>query len=330
MFNGRQRNVYEQRDPKKVGAKFGKTAGITAIVFIAIYLLVGSIYSLKENECAVITTFGVPKVVEQSGIHLKVPYVQQLRKVPKTINGFPIGYRTDSDVSVDSESFMITRDYNFVNVDFFVEYRVTDPIKYLYSSEDPVSILKMLTQSYIRDTIGLYDVDTVITTGKSEIQASIKEKIINRLEMEDIGVQLVNITIQDAEPPTAEVSTAFKSVETAKQGKETALNNANKYRNEQIPSADANADKILQDAEAEKQNRINEAKGQVARFNSMYEEYMKYPAVTKQRMFYETMEEVLPGMKVVIQGSDGSSIQGLLPLDTFSGDTVNETNGGEE
>jgi modulator of FtsH protease HflK len=140
---------------------------------------------------------------------------------------------------------------------------------------------------------------------------------LDKLESLDIGIQLVNITIQDAEPPTAEVVTAFKAVETAKQGKETALNNANKYRNEQIPSAEANVDKILQDAEAQKQQRINEAKGQVARFNSMYEEYLKYPAVTKQRMFYETMEDVLPGMKVIIQGTDGSEIQEILPLDTF-------------
>ncbi len=320
MFNGRQRNVYEQRDPKKVGAKFGKTVGITAGVFIAVYLLVGSIYSLKENECAVITTFGVPKVMEQSGIHLKVPYVQKLEKVPKTINGFPLGYRTDSDMSVDSESFMITRDYNFVNVDFFVEYRVTDPIKYLYASEDPVSILKMLTQSYIRDTIGLYDVDTVITTGKSEIQAAIKEKIINRLGTEDIGVQLVNITIQDAEPPTQEVISAFKNVENAKQGKETSINKANQKRNEDIPAARALADETLKTAQAQSEERVNEATGQVARLNELYAEYQKYPLITKQRMFYEAMEEILPEMKIIIENSNGTT-QTMLPLESFTSGT---------
>ena len=142
--------------------------------------------------------------------------------------------------------------------------------------------------------------------------------IMEKLDSIDIGIQLVNITIQDAEPPTDEVITAFKSVETAKQGKETALNNANKYRNEQIPSAEAEADKIVQDAEADKQARINEAEGQVARFNAMYDEYVKYPAVTKQRMFYETMEDVLPGMKILIQGSDGSTVQQIMPLDKFN------------
>jgi membrane protease subunit HflK len=200
-------------------------------------------------------------------------------------------------------------------VDFFVEYQVSDPVKYLYASENPVNILKTLAQSYIRDTIGLYPVDSVITTGKNEIQAEIKEKLVTRLEQEDLGIHLVNITIQDAEPPTAQVLEAFKNVETAKQSKETAINNANKYKSEQIPAAEAKVDQILQEAEAVKEARINEAEGQVARFNAMYEEYLKYPLITKQRMFYETMEEVLPGMNIYI--TDGAT-QSVLPLEPFS------------
>lgn len=317
MFKKKQSTVYEQQDPKKAGRNIGKAAGIIVVALLAVYLFAGSVYSLKENEYAVVSTFGVPSVVEESGIHLKLPYIQSLRKVPKTINGFPIGYRTDSDVSVDEESFMITRDYNFVNVDFYVEYRVTDPIKFLYSSESPVNILKMLTQSYIRDTIGLYDVDSVITTGKNEIQASIKEKIIGRLEEEDIGIQLVNITIQDAEPPTQEVINAFKNVENAKQGKETSINRANQKRNEDIPAARAMVDETLKTAQAQAEERVNEAKGQVARLNELYAEYQKYPLITKQRMFYETMEEILPDMKVIIERSDGST-QTMLPLESFA------------
>ena len=133
--------------------------------------------------------------------------------------------------------------------------------------------------------------DEVITTGKNQIQGEIKDKIMARLEKEDIGLQMVNITIQDAEPPTAEVLAAFKEVETAKQSADTAVNNANKYRSEQIPAAEAEADQILQNAQAQKEARINEAMGQVARFNSMYQEYARYPLITKQRMYYETMEE---------------------------------------
>lgn len=319
MFNKKQQNPYEQSGAKvkSAASRAGKGAAIAAVIIAAAYLLFGSIYSLKENEYAVVTTFGVPRVIEESGIHLKIPYVQQLNRVPKTINGFPIGYDAATGETKASESFMITRDYNFVNVDFYVEYKVTDPTKYLYASEDPVGILKNLTQSYIRDTIGLYDVDSVITTGKSEIQASIKEKIMSRLETEDIGIQLVNITIQDAEPPTTEVIDAFKNVENAKQGKETSINKANQKRNEDIPAARAEADETVKTAQAQAEERINEARGETARLNELYAEYQKYPLITKRRMFYETMEEILPDMKVIIEKSDGTT-QTMLPLESFA------------
>ena len=211
---------------------------------------------------------------------------------------------------------MITSDYNFVNVDFFVEYRFSDPVKAVFASSEPVNILKNISMSCIRTVIGSYPVDDVLTTGKNEIQAAIKEMIMQRLEEQDLGIQLVNITIQDSEPPTTEVMEAFKAVETAKQGKETALNNANKYRNEQIPSAEARADAIIQRAEAEKTARINEATAQVARFNAMYEEYIKNPEVTRQRMFFEAMEEILPELKVIIESPNGN-VQTFYPLESF-------------
>ena len=118
----------------------------------------------------------------------------------------------------------------------------------------------------------------------------------------------MNLTIQDAEPPTAEVLAAFKDVENAKQGKATALNNANKYRSEQIPAAEAQADQIYRQAEAAKEARINESNGQVARFNAMYEEYVKFPGITKQRMYYEAMEELLPGLKVILTDENGNKL----------------------
>ena len=111
---------------------------------------------------------------------------------------------------------------------------------------------------------------------------------------------------------------AFKAVETAKQGKETALNNANKYRNEQLPTAQAKADGIIKDAEAQKTERVNEATAQVARFNAMYEEYIKNPTVTKQRMFYEAMEEILPDLKVIIESPSGD-MQTIYPIESFVG-----------
>lgn len=318
MF-GARKNTNETFNNMVSGNKGkGKTVAKMIVVIVILFVLVSeSYYSIQEEEQAVVCTFGSPKAVTTPGLHFKIPFIQTVTKVNTTIQGFSIGYHANGE---EADALMITSDYNFIFVDFYAEYRVTDPVKALYASQDPQLILKNIAQNCIRTTIGSYSVDSVLTTGKNEIQSNIRQMILDKLEDYDIGIQLVNITIQDATPPTTEVENAFKEVETAKQGKETALNNANKYRNEQIPNAEAEADKILQDAEATKQERINEANGQVARFNSMYQEYVKYPEVTKKRMFYEAMEDILPEVKVVIQSKDGST-DTILPLDSFVTDS---------
>lgn len=305
-------------DKEKLRNVLGKArwgAAAVLVLLLVILLSNGAWYQIEEQEQAVLVTFGKAQAVTEKGLHFKIPLVQSVKKVDTTIQGFPIGYDMGTNESVTSEAVMITSDYNFIDADFFVEYRISDPVKYLYASGKPENILKNISQSSIRTVIGSFDVDSVLTTGKTEIQAQIKEMIMKKLEEQDIGLALVNITIQDSEPPTQEVMKAFKAVETAKQGKETAINNANKYRNEKLPAAEAEADEIVKDAEAQKQTRINEAEAQVARFRAMYEEYEKNPVVTKQRMFYEAMEDVLPEMKVIID--NGSGIQKVLPLDSF-------------
>ena len=303
---------------KRYDLKFEGSAGfIKVAVVIIILALLGfnSFYTINEQEAAVVTTFGIASPVTESGLHFKIPFVQQVTKVDTTIKGFPIGYDAQTNNSIEDESLMITSDFNFVNVDFYIEYRVTDPVKALYASQNYEAILKTIAQSSIRAEIGSYPVDSVITTGKSEIQANIREKINKHLETHDIGISLINITIQDAEPPTAEVKEAFMNVESAKQGAETAINNANKYRSEQIPAAEAEVDQVLKEAQSTKEARINEAEGQAARFNEIFNEYKKYPLITKQRMFYEAMEELLPDLKVIIDGSENGGTQKILPLE---------------
>ena len=323
--------VYEQ-DPEEKKQKKGRKkmpkrmklvigAAVAAVVLLP--AAAGSFYQIQEQEQAVLVTFGKPKAVTETGLHLKLPLIQQVKKVNTTIQGFPVGYNEADNEVVESESIMITSDYNFIDVDFFVEYRISDPVAYLYASREPEQILRSISQSCIRNVIGSYVVDDVLTTGKSEIQAKIKEMIMEQLEEQEIGLMLTNITMQDSEPPTAEVMEAFKKVETAKQGKETTLNNAEKYRSEKLPEAEAEADQIIKKAEAAKQTRVNEVEGQVARFNAMYEEYKKNPEITKERMYYEAMEDVLPGVKLVIDSGDG--VEKLLPLESFSGGTDENT-----
>lgn len=314
-------NGFETMGAKPVNpqqkSSVGKILGIIFGILLLIFLAFDATYQIREQEQGVLITLGKATPVTEPGLHFKIPFIQKVRKVDTTIQGFALGYVDSTNEFVEDDSLMITSDYNFVNVDFFIEFRFNDPIKAVYASENPVEILRNISQSCIRSIIGSYPVDEVLTTGKNEIQAVIKDMIIERLEQQPIGIQLVNITIQDSEPPTVEVMEAFKAVETAKQGKETALNNANKYRNEQLPLAQAKADRITKDAEARKTQRINEGTAQVARFNSMYEEFIKNPTVTKERMFYEAMEEVLPDLKIVIEGTN-SEMQTFYPIEPFA------------
>ena len=300
------------------GKNVGKVIGIIFGVIVLFTLIGASVYTVDETEAVVITTFGKARLVDEKGLHFKIPFIQEAYSVDTTVRGIKIGYGEDSSgntYSVEHESIMITSDYNFIDCDFYISYQVTDPIKYLYNSSEPDIILKNIAMSSIRSTVSAFTVDTAITTGKAQIQSNVKAMIIKELEEEDIGVTLVDASIQDVEPPTDEVIEAFTAVETAKQGKESAINEANAYRNEQIPAAEAEADRIIQEAEATKAARINEATGQTARFNEEYEEYKNYPLITKQRMFLQAMEDVLPQLKVVID-QDGS-VSKYYPITDF-------------
>lgn len=294
---------------------------IIILAFLAaifVVCLVDGFYTVGEQESAIVMTFGKIERVDNAGLYLKVPLVQSVRYVDMTTRGLPIGYKNVNgvDVSVENESMMITSDFNFVNIDFYLEYKVSDPVSFVFQTTNPEQILRNFALSAIRSTVVQFTVDDVITTAKPQIQSEVRQRLSSMLEKNNIGLMIVNLTVQDAEPPTTEIVQAFKSVETAKQGKETAINVAKKYRSEQIPLAEAKADKIMQDAKAKHAARVAEANGQVARFNNMYEQFVKYPLITKRRMYFEALEDVLPNSKVFV--TDGKT-QNLMPLDRFDG-----------
>lgn len=315
----------------------GAIGSVLAMLFVFIFLLstvLGSFYTLSETESAVVTTFGQASVNEDKGLQFKIPLIQKVTKVSTTVRSFEVGYREDDEgnyTNVENESIMITSDMNFIDIDFYVTYQVTDLLQYMYATEDPEAVLKNIVQSTIRGTLSAYTVDSALTTGKSEIQQNIKTIVMDELEKENIGLSLIDISIQDVEPPTSQIKEAFSEVENARQNKESALNEANQYRNEQIPAAEAKADKIIQKAEAQKTSRINEANGQAARFNSEYGEYIKYPLITKQRMFYEAMEEIAPNLKVIINDDDSGTTQRMYlgDLDGSMAGTTETTGAGQ-
>ncbi|MCL1859010.1 MAG: FtsH protease activity modulator HflK [Oscillospiraceae bacterium] len=321
------RNGWDTKDFKPLDQKTKNTIKntiIAAVIIIFLIILVSSsVYTVDETQQAVVTTFGkYTGIPVEAGIHFKIPFIQQAYLVDVNVSlKEEIGYRTYPDGStprVANESKMITGDLNIVNVDFFVEYRISEPYKYLYHSESPREILKNITQSRIRDIISSYEVDDILTTKKAEIQTKIKDLIDIELIAYDIGLDLTGIKIQDAEPPTPEVIAAFKSVETAKQDRQTAKNQAEAYRNANIPKAQAEADQLLRNAEYLKQNRINDAKKQVAMFEAMYNQYILNPNINRQRMYYEMIEQVLPGVKVYINAGSDENISMILPLEDFA------------
>ena len=305
----------KQPDLKKIK----RTALLTVLFAIVIVFGLTCYYTVDDKQQAVVTTFGKVTDITDAGVHLKLPFgIQQVEKVDVNVyQKITLGYDpVGSGYTVDDrESAMITGDYNIVNVDFFVEYKISDPVQYLYSSNDPENILRNLVQSQVRNVVGSSTVDSVLTDGKENIQMQVRTLVTDILSQYDIGLSLVDVKIQDAEPPTQEVIEAFKNVETAKQQAETVINDAKAYKNAQLPQAQAKADKLIQNAQYLKEKRINEATEQVAMFNAMYQEYALNPQVTKSRMYYEAISQIMPGVKLYINTSSGSDVQMLLPLE---------------
>ena len=325
--NGTYRWVRDNEPKPKQPVNWKKVRNITLAAVLALVLLIGSsscFYTVDDKQQAVVTTFGRVTDVTDAGLHFKLPFgIQQAKKVDVNVyQKIELGYTSSGDEYYgvnEKESTMITGDYNIVNVDFFVEYKISDPVAYLYSSNNPEMILRNLIQSQVRNVVGSSSVDSVLTDGKENIQSQVKDLVTQILAEYDIGLTLVDVRIQDSEPPTQDVIEAFKAVETAKQQAETVVNDAKAYQNAQLPDAQAQADKLVQNAEFLKQKRINEATQQVAMFSAMYEEYARDPEITRSRMYYEAISEVLPGVKVFINTGSADSVDMLLPLETIVG-----------
>jgi membrane protease subunit HflK len=301
-----------------------RLVGLIVLIILLISVGRSSFFSISESEQAVITTFGKYTKTVDAGLHGKLPWpIQSVITLPVNLTQkIELGYGSTSSgqyYSIPEESTMITGDLNIVNIDFFVEWKISDPFRYLFETDNPNVILKNMLQSTVRSVVGTKSIDDVLTIGKVQIQADVKDLLRQHLEEYDIGVMILDVKVNDSEPPTEEVSKAFRDVETAKQEKETALNQSIAYKNSKLPEANANADKIVRAAEGLKQSKINEALGEKDRFLAMYNEYANFPEITRTRMYLETLEAILPNIKVIID--DGSDIVKFLPLEDLTGST---------
>ena len=292
------------------------------LVFLVGFTILSGFYTVNEQNQAVVTTMGAVTGVEGAGPHFKIPYIQKATKVPVNVTQqLTIGYYHDEDgilQIVSDENRIMTGDDNIVCVDFFIEWKISDPVAYLYNSDNPKAMLKALVQSCARNIIGSELVDEVLTTGKDRIQSAIEDKIRENLDEYDIGVQIVDVKIQDAEPPNQSVQAAFTAVEDAKLQKDTLVTNAKTYSSEQLPSAQSKADKLTKEAEAYYQTRVMQATGEVDRFNAIYEEYSKFPDMTRTRMYLELIEKLYPGMDIYVNTTEGGTST-LIPIKEISG-----------
>lgn len=294
----------------------GSLSIFVIIVIWIISIIAGSLFTVTEQEQALVLTFGKYTRTVGPGLNTKIPFIQSTVNVNTMTNGRTFGYIVDEnniEQEVSSQALMITKDVNFVNAYLYVEWRIVDAYAYTYAAVDPMAILDNTLQSETKRIVSSFNVDDALTSAKTEIQALIREAVTSEIDNYKIGIAIQNIAIQDIEPPVSSVQEAFLKVENARQAMETEMNNAKAYCNEILPQAQSTADGIIKAAEAVKLSRINEANGQVARFNALYSEYSRNPEVIRTRIYFETMEYVLPRMDVYFE--NGDNILKTLNLD---------------
>jgi membrane protease subunit HflK len=293
------------------------------IVFIPLGLLVAvalftSVYTVDESEQAVIETFGhVEEGIIPSGLHFKLPWpIQNIRKFSKETFSLQFGYEeVKGEVTKEfpEDTKMITGDENIVLADMVVQWKITDPKRFLYSTDDPEQILYNATSASLRGIIGTSTIDDSLTSGKAEIEAEVRDLLVKLIEEYDIGVSILAVKLQDVDLPNKEVRRAFTKVTDARETMNTKINEAKKYSNKQKEEAEGEKDAIISRAEGDKAARVEKARGDVATFNALYSEYTKQPDITRERLVLETLDQVLAEAEIYIMNDEGGTLK-YLPI----------------
>ena len=293
-----------------------RSVAIAAGVVGGLWLLSG-VYVVQGNEEGVITRFGAYARSSGPGLgyHLPAP-LEQVQTVPVTdLQRTAVGGGDTQDVP--GESMMITADENIVDLDFTVQWRINDAAKYLFNVADQDATVKMVAESAMREVVGRTALDPIISTGRGRVQAETQTLMQSILDQYDTGVQVVEVQIRNANPPR-EVIAAFREVASAGQDAESAVNEANAYRNRVVNEAQGDAARIRQASEGYRERVTREAEGSAARFNQVYAEYSRAPAVTRDRIYLETMERVLrQSNKVIVDGGGATTAPVILPPELF-------------
>ncbi|MDP3175328.1 MAG: FtsH protease activity modulator HflK [Phenylobacterium sp.] len=296
------------------GVRPGAVVAIAGVAF-ALWAASG-IYVIQPNEEGVVTTFGSYSRSETPGLryHLPAP-LERVEKVAVTsLNRIDVGGSAGADIP--EESLMLTGDENIIDLDFSVTWRVSDASKYLFTLRSPEDAVKAVAESSMREVIGKTPLQQVLTRGRGQVQLQAAELMQRTLDGWSAGVNVVEVQIRSANPPQ-EVVAAFREVANAGQDAESAINEANTYRNRVINEAKGDASRITQSAQGYREQAVREALGDSARFNQILVEYRRAPAVTRERLYLETMQRVLARSNKVIVDGKGASAPIILPPDVF-------------
>jgi|TARA_B100001146_G_scaffold71759_1_gene63543 membrane protease subunit HflK len=294
--------------------------GVFPIIVIAIvvWLLLG-LYSVGPDEVGVVQRFGKYDRVVGSGLNYHFPYPIETVKTPKVteVKRIEIGFRTvgkNQYRTIEQESLMLTGDENIVDAELIVQYKIKEPINYLFNFIGPELTLREASEASLRTVIGRHNIDEALTSGKFMIQEETKELLQITLDKYETGVIVVAVQLQDVSPPK-QVIDAFKDVASAKEDKNRMINEAEGYRNDIIPKARGEAQAMIREAEGFRESRIKRAEGDVAKFKAIVKEYVKAKDVTKERLYLEAMEEILPGIdKYIVPNGEGGNLLNLLNL----------------
>ncbi len=307
----------------------GKAMRWTAAILLLVVFFFSSWFTVEPEEVGVVLRLGKYVRTVNPGLNFKWPFgIETVYKVPvqrqlKQEFGFRTlrpGVRTQySQRRYNEESLMLTGDLNAAQVEWIVQYRIADPYKYLFRIRNAESTFRDINEAVMREIVGDRTVNEVLTVGRQEIASAAEIKVQQLANQYETGIKVDQIVLQDVNPPE-EVKPSFNEVNEAQQEKEKLINQARSEYNKVIPKARGEAQRIIEEAHGYALERVNEAKGDVARFNALFNQYRKAKEVTKQRMYLETMNDVLTkvGRKLILDKKS----TGILPL--FQLDKVGE------
>jgi membrane protease subunit HflK len=298
----------------------GRGLLLVGLGLVLLWLATG-VYTVRPNEVGLNLIFGRYVGKTAQGLNYNLPYPIGSVVKPQVTNVITteVGFRTVESVratrqsDVSEESLMLTGDENIVDIDVIVQWQIDPgaPENFVFNIQDPPGTVKAVAESAVREVIGRRNIQPVLTTDRGQIETEVRQLMQETLNIYRAGVQIRLVQLQKVDPPQ-QVIDAFRDVQAARADQERLRNEAETYANRVVPESRGRAAQLLQSAEAYKDQTVNEALGQISRFNSVYEQYKNAPAVTRERLFLETMERVFGGMDKVILDQNGSNT-GVVP-----------------